>query len=124
MMTRASPQRCSRRSRAARRRAAVAQTTDDAGERPRFWSCPLPSTTSVLWDRACSAPFRASLADDAPAVVVTADCARTLNDFVDESNDTRRFVGAVAARSKVARAVDSTKCPPTRPWPAARSSWG
>ena len=50
--------------------------------------------------------------DDAPAVVVTAECARNLNDFVDESNDTRRFVGAVAARSKVARAVDSTKCPP------------
>ena len=31
---------------------------------------------------------------------------------MDESNDTRRFVGAVAARSKVARAVDSSKCPP------------
>ena len=77
-----------------------------------FGAVRFPSTTSVLWDRACAAPFRASLADDAPAVVITAECARTLNDFVDESNDPRRFVGAVAARSKVQRAVDSTKCPP------------
>ena len=61
-----------------------------------FGAVRFPSTTSVLWDRACAAPFRASLADDAPAVVVTAECARNLNDFVDESNDTRRFVGAVA----------------------------
>ena len=112
-MTRASPQPCSRRSRAARRRRGVPKqptTTRESGL--AFGAVRFPSTTSVLWDRAASAPFRASLADDAPAVVVTAECARNLNDFVDESNDTRRFVGAVAARSKVARAVDSSKCPP------------
>ena len=38
-----------------------------------FGAVRFPSTTSVLWDRAASAPFRASLADDAPAVVVTAE---------------------------------------------------
>ena len=82
-----------------------------------FGAVRFPSTTSVLWDRAAAAPFRAALSDDAPAVVITAGCARALDELVDEASNagkplTKLFIGAVAARSKVARSVDAAKCPP------------